>query len=376
MDTVTHALAGAAISDAFFRKRLGRMATPFALAVAALPDIDVVTYFVAPEMAWAHHRGYTHAFFVMALAAPVCGLVGWLLGRRDDRAEDGRWRWWALLALLCLCIAHTPLDLATSWGTMPLLPFSNARLSWDLVPILDLFLTSVLTASFLANRLLRWERVDTFLNPLVYPVVHEHPRRRLAADWTARIVVALVVVYFALAVQQNWQTVRIARTALADAGVEAVEVRALPVMFTYIAWAIAARDADGNIYNAAYSSYAPKDLAFDKYPTAHSPTIDRALATHEGKMFAWYAQNMFVAEEEKSADGLTTVRLRDRRFYTMSEHGLSRFIMEFREERPGGPFAVASTQMGFENIEIRKELEMLWNLTWRGDPEASAPSGE
>lgn len=374
MDTLTHALAGAALSDAFFRQRLGRWATPFSLAVAALPDIDVVAYFFSAETAWAHHRGYTHAFFIMILAAPILGAAGWLLGRRDERARDGaKWGWWTLLALVCLVIAHTPLDLATSWGTMPLLPFSNARLSWDLVPILDIFMTSVLLASFVANRLLRWERVDTFLNPIAFPVVHEHPRRRRAADWTALVAVVLVAAYLFIGFLQNRQTVRIARKALADAGIEAVEVRALPIMFTYIAWGVAARDADGNVYNAFYSSYAPKPMVFDRHPTARSNAVSRALAGRDGALFRWYTQGMFVAEEELAADGAVTVRLSDRRFFTMSERGRPRFVVEFREDYPGGPFSAAPRQMGFGNVDIRRELELLWDLTWTGEDGAARP---
>lgn len=369
MDTVTHALAGAALSDAFFRERLGRSATPFALVLAALPDIDAAVYFYSPETAWAVHRGYTHAFFVMILASPVLGFLGWLSGRRDERAPDGaKWAWWTLLAAACLCLAHTPLDLATGWGTMPLLPFSDARLSWDLVPILDVFMTSVLLASFVANRLLRRERVETFLNPLAFPVIHEHPRRRRAGDWAARTAAVLVVLYLFVGWLQNAQTVRLAEKALADAGVEAVEVRALPVMFTYIAYGIAARDAAGDMYNAAHSSYAPGPMVFEKRATARSDAVSRVLAGRDGALFRWYAQDMFVAEEDVAPDGAATVRLSDRRFFTAPGRGL---VMEFRADRPGGAFSARPLRPGWGGVDVREELGRLWDLTWRGADAAS-----
>lgn len=367
MDTVTHALIGAAISDAGFRRRLGPVATPFALAASALPDIDVVTYFIAPEYAWAHHRGYTHSLFVMLLAAPVLGYLGYRLS-----GKVGAWKTWSLLALVCLW-GHTLFDLLTSWGTMPLLPFSNTRISWDVVPILDLFLTAVGTASFVLNRLLRWERVETFLNPLAYPLVHRHPGRQRAADRIARVAVALVAVYLGLGVHQNRQTVRDARRELAAAGIDAVEVRALPLMLTYVSWGIAARDTAGDVYNAVYSSYAPRPMRFTAYRTVDDDAVRKVLATREGRLFAWYSQGMYVAGVEQAAGG-RRVRLEDRRFFTLTSSFQPRFIMEFYEAADGAMVRDRSVQLGFDGVDIREEARRLWNLTVEGAPEGAAPA--
>lgn len=360
MDTLTHSLIGAAVSDGFFRRRLGPVATPFALAMSALPDIDAVTYLFAPEMAWAYHRGYTHSFFVQLLAAPALGWVGYRLSKRS-----GPFLLWGLLALLCLVI-HTTIDLATSWGTMPFLPFSNARISWDVAPIIDLFTSAVTAASFVANRLLRWERVETFLNPLAYPFVHRHPRRRKAADVIGLVAAGLVTLYLLVGWQQNRQTVDIAREELAAAGVEAVEVRALPLMFTYVAWGIAARDGDGNIHNAVYSSHAPKPMRFTVHRTASDEFTRRSLATAEGRLFAWYSQGMYVADSEYDGED-HRVTLRDRRFFTLTRSHLSRFNVAFVEDGLGAMRSVRPTQLGFDGVDLREELRRLCNLTLHGE---------
>lgn len=358
MDTLTHALVGAAISDSWFRRRLGPVATPFALAAASLPDLDVLTYFVSPEYAWAYHRGYSHSFFIMLLAAPLLGLAGWRIARKA-----GDWRLWSLLAVLCL-FAHTILDLATSWGTMPWLPFSSARVSWDIAPILDAFVFSLAAASFLANRLLRWERVDYFVNPLKYPVVHSHPRRRRAADYVGAIAVSLIAVYLLIGWHQNRQTVRVARDELAKAGVAAVEVRALPILFTYLSWDIVARDGEGTVYNAAFSSYAPEPMRFTAYPTRDSEAIRRVLASPEGRLFAWYAQGMYVAESRSDGDGGgETVTLRDRRFFTLLRPETARFAMDFTLDGSGDVKSAAARQLGFQGVDIEAELRALYQLT-------------
>ncbi|MDR1744554.1 MAG: metal-dependent hydrolase, partial [Planctomycetota bacterium] len=284
MDPITHALTGTAVSDSWFRRRLGPAATPFSLIMAALPDIDIVAFFISVESAWANHRGLTHSFFPQLVAAPFFGYAGYRLsGRR------GTWGLWCLLAALCL-FSHTLLDLATSWGTMPLRPFSNARISWDIAPILDLFVLSLGAASFVVNRVLRRERVDHFINPLAFPVEHRHPHRQRAADIIGKVAVALIVVYLAVGCLQNRQTVRVAREELAKQGITSVDVRALPIMFTYIAWNIAARDADGDVYNAAYSSYAPGPMRFVEHRTLPEGDVRAIVSSPLGALFAWYTQ--------------------------------------------------------------------------------------
>lgn len=360
MDTVTHALFGSAVSDGWFRKRLGPAATPFALLVSSIPDIDVVAYFISAGKAWATHRGYTHAFPVLALAGPALGYAGYRLA-----GKTASWAAWTALAWICL-FGHTVLDLMTSWGTMPLLPFSPARISWDVAPIVDAFMTSVLLAAFVANRLLRRECVETFPNPLAYPVVHEHPRRRRIAARVGALAVLLVLAYLAIGFQQNRQAVRSARGELEASGFQPVELRALPVMFTYIAWEIVARDVEGRIRKAHYSSWAPpRPMRFTEFPAPGGELAERALATADGRMFRWYTQNMVGSEPPERVDGGWRVRLVDRRFALPGHPGAPRFAMEFAFDAHKQPVRADARAAGFG--DVADELAAWWRLTRYGD---------
>lgn len=370
MDTVTHALFGAGISDCWFRKRLGPVATPFALLAAAAPDIDAVTYLVSPETAWATHRGYTHAFLVLAVAGPILGSLGWLIAKRS-----GPWLLWTLLAWACL-FSHTILDLATSWGTMPFLPFSNARISWDILPIIDAFMTAVLLACFVANRILRWEWVQTFLNPIAYPIVHKHPRRQRAADWIAAISMVLVAAYFCVGWLQNRQTVRIAREELAAAGFAPVEVRALPILLTYIAYEVVARDAEGAVRKANYSSWAGNKMAFAEFQPPRGELAELAMNARQGRLFSWYSQGMLGALPPEQLDDGWRLSLVDRRFATPTDLGKPRFTMEFVFDGQKRIASARAGMAGFKDVRIGDELEALWFLTRYGNvggPDDSAP---
>jgi membrane-bound metal-dependent hydrolase YbcI (DUF457 family) len=320
MDTLTHALAGAVISDGWFRRRLGPFATPFALAAAALPDIDIlILRLLSPDNPWLDHRGYTHSLFITLPAAPLLGLAAARLA-----GKPGEWRAWALLALLCL-YSHILLDVVTSWGTMLFLPFSNQRAALDAAPILDIFVFSLSLASFAANRLLRREKTETFINPLAYPAVHRHPGRVKLAGRLARPAGGLILCYLLIGWLQSRQTAEIARLELAAAGITAVETRAMPLLFTHLAWGVAARDAEGNVHNAVYSSFAPRPLRFVVQPAGNGPEAAAALASPAGKRFAWFTQGMFTAKTGEVLPGdapppgaHSRVEIRDCRFFSLA----------------------------------------------------------
>ena len=74
-----------------------------------------------PVSAFTWHRGYSHAFAVLALATP---LVAWAAVRIHP-ATRPHWRGWLLLAFLAL-VTHPILDCFTVYGTQVLLPFSGS----------------------------------------------------------------------------------------------------------------------------------------------------------------------------------------------------------------------------------------------------------
>lgn len=143
MDNLTHGLFGLAIGA--LRKPddpkgfLRRSGSPTDKAVllgcvvaAELPDLDILT--PAPNEvvhALRAHRGISHAL----LFAPIWALVATAIARLVfRRARVGPVFSYALAAVL---LAHILADLWTGWGTRALLPFSDARLSWDLTSVID-----------------------------------------------------------------------------------------------------------------------------------------------------------------------------------------------------------------------------------------------
>lgn len=135
MDTITHAVLGAAVSQTILKERLPRGAKLIGLigAVgAALPDLDVFIYsFTDPTVSWLFHRHFTHSLLFVPLGGLIAALPFlFLQGYREYK------RLVFLVAMLCYA-THAPLDIFTSYGTQWFWPLSNARLALDWISIVD-----------------------------------------------------------------------------------------------------------------------------------------------------------------------------------------------------------------------------------------------
>jgi inner membrane protein len=69
MDSVTHAVSGAALLLAMPRRPTVAMAVPLSMAVASLPDIDIIFHRI-PIDSLLLHRGITHALPALPVLVP------------------------------------------------------------------------------------------------------------------------------------------------------------------------------------------------------------------------------------------------------------------------------------------------------------------
>jgi membrane-bound metal-dependent hydrolase YbcI (DUF457 family) len=164
MDTITHGIAGALIGKAFFSEnpRTARVATFAATVGAMFPDIDIVRYgFSSDPLAIVkYHRAITHSFIALPLWALA---LAWLtraalppLKKKFPRlAEAGLEAPSFLLLTLFYAIglaSHILLDGMTSFGTRMWTPFSQTRVAWDILFIIDF----VFTALVLVPQIAAW----------------------------------------------------------------------------------------------------------------------------------------------------------------------------------------------------------------------------
>src|SRR3989442_9985698 len=162
MDNVTHTLFALTLA----RSPLGRAGrgTTAALIIASnAPDIDIVGAARGGISYLAWHRGPTHGpLGIVGLGAATAGLV-WIGRRRLDRrttertlaraSEDEGHASFGMLLVVSLIgvLLHVLMDVPTSYGTRVLSPFDWHWFAVDWMPIVDIYLLSVLVIGMLGR---------------------------------------------------------------------------------------------------------------------------------------------------------------------------------------------------------------------------------
>ncbi|ASS74793.1 hydrolase [Tumebacillus algifaecis] len=149
MDTVTHTLFGIllykAINKEEMSKELKHSFLLTSLVGSQIPDIDVISQLwdtAGQYLMW--HRGITHSIFLVPGWALLLSIVCFLIWRTKDRRIF-------YLGLLAVFI-HDTSDIFNAWGTGYFEPFSQARLTFGTIPIIDLTIWAIILGAFIFNR--------------------------------------------------------------------------------------------------------------------------------------------------------------------------------------------------------------------------------
>lgn len=218
MDTITHGIAGSALTRSLTGRSGARAALLLGAAAGMFPDCDF--FFMSDRLSYLrNHRGWTHSFVALPVFALGLALIGRLLFRKA--------RLPALWLFCAVAIAsHILLDWITSFGTMFFVPVSWTRYALDWVFILDPFLTGIAALTLLAAMF--WRRRG----------------REVAATGTA-----LLCAYIALCAVQH-------RKALAawnriDAPIRGARVSVLPQFLSPFRW-LGLSDHGGEVHVAFF----------------------------------------------------------------------------------------------------------------------------
>lgn len=133
MDSISQGVLGAAIGEVILGKEVGTKGAIVGAIVATVPDLDVILHlFYSKFEMLSIHRGFSHSIVFSILGA---FLIAFILGRT---------KWFekipgtTLLLFVWLCLfTHMLLDTFTAYGTQLLLPFSDKRLGFDSINVVD-----------------------------------------------------------------------------------------------------------------------------------------------------------------------------------------------------------------------------------------------
>jgi membrane-bound metal-dependent hydrolase YbcI (DUF457 family) len=146
MDTITHGIVGSLLAKGYFSERHGRVATFAATMGAMFSDVDVVREAIStdPLAVVRYHRGITHSWTGLPIFAVLLAWLTRWLARRFGLESPS---WSVLTIIYGVAIAsHILLDGMTSFGTRMFTPFSQNRVAWDFLFIIDFTFTAIALA--------------------------------------------------------------------------------------------------------------------------------------------------------------------------------------------------------------------------------------
>jgi inner membrane protein len=149
LDTITHTLFGLSLYGTVNKEKMDRRTRMAYLVTAVgasqIPDIDVISQLWDTEglyQMW--HRGLTHSIFLTPLWAALFYVLCLVLFKVKDR----RLFFMGWLA----SIIHVTSDLFNAWGTGYLEPFSQMRITFGTIPIIDFVFWIMIAGAYFLSR--------------------------------------------------------------------------------------------------------------------------------------------------------------------------------------------------------------------------------
>jgi len=139
MDSITQIVLGAACGEAVLGKKIGNKALLFGAIGGTIPDLDVflgdLLYSNAIQ-AMAFHRGIMHSIFFSILASLFLGSFFKFIFSRGSKLNIVSKSQWIKLFFLSL-LTHSLLDCFTAYGTQLFSPFSDYRVAFNTISVVD-----------------------------------------------------------------------------------------------------------------------------------------------------------------------------------------------------------------------------------------------
>ncbi len=217
MDIVTQGLLGGVMALAGARRKEVKIAALIGFAAGLLADADALIRSPGdPLLTIEFHRHFSHSLLFIPMGALIAALILWPFLRRH--IAPGRLYLYAFLGYA----ASGLLDACTSYGTLLFWPFSDERIAWNLISIVDPVFSLTLLAA------------------IVYAVRKARPQ----AAWVG---LGLAGVYLAVAVVQHQRAEGVAQTLIQQRGHTAVRHVVKPTMANLLLWR-SIYESDGYFY--------------------------------------------------------------------------------------------------------------------------------
>ncbi len=271
MDSITQGVLGAALGETILGKKIGNKGAIIGVIVATVPDLDVILYLFYDKFEMLSiHRGFSHsiAFSILGafIIAFVLSKIKWFQSIDNKRL--------LIFAWLCL-FTHMLLDTFTAYGTQLLLPFSDSRLGFDSINVVDPVYTTPLI-------------IGLILSLWIYK---SKPNSSKFNNY-GLILSSLYLIFTLL----NKESVKAEITTRMDKeNIEYNSLLTIPVGIANVNWFGVAKEKD-SIYMVKHSILYDTDNSIEAFPIneEYLNTIDKKVA----EKMRWFAKGFYTVEKE------------------------------------------------------------------------------
>ncbi len=284
MDPLTQGVLGSSLPQASNHGRYAASAGLLGFFAGMAPDLDVLIRSATdPLLFLEYHRQFTHSLVFIPIGGLICALVlHYLIGRRRGLAFRQSW-------LFCTLgyATHAVLDACTTYGTMLFWPFSDVRIAWNTISIIDpLFTLPLLAGVLLAAR-------------------RGNPRY-------AQVALAWACAYMALGLVQRDQAQAMGYELAAGRGHEPLRLEAKPSFANILVWKIVYETDDRFYIDAVRTGPAarvfPGESVMKLDIDRDMPWLDRdSQQALDIERFRWFS-NGYIARDPVHANRIIDVR--------------------------------------------------------------------
>ncbi|MFK8047563.1 MAG: metal-dependent hydrolase [Halioglobus sp.] len=208
MDPLTQGVLGASLPQASAKSSEVRAAGLLGFLAGMSADLDVLIRSSAdPLLFLEYHRQFTHALIFIPIGGLLCAALLYpLLGKRRQLS-------FATCFKYCMLgyATHALLDSCTTYGTMLFWPFSDVRIAWNTVSIID----------------------PLFTGPILVLVVLAAKKKR---EFYGRLAVLWALCYLSLGVLQRNAAVDMGNEIAASRGHVPISLEAKPSFANILVW--------------------------------------------------------------------------------------------------------------------------------------------
>jgi inner membrane protein len=154
MDVITQGLLGGVLAQSAASKNETKTASLIGVIAGLLADADILIYSANdPLLNIEYHRHFTHSLLFIPVGAAIAMTLMWPFLR--NRISTGRFY---LFCLLGYCMSGV-IDACTSYGTHLFWPFTNERVAWNIISIVDPLFTLILLTVFILGLKVKLRKV-------------------------------------------------------------------------------------------------------------------------------------------------------------------------------------------------------------------------